>query len=414
MENKFLLQINRIKLQDYVQHGIIAPDKYLGDELQKDIQSRNSDFLVMSSGYFEELSVQEILLELILTPDEINNKLHIIDDCKFFSIPLPITRIKKIYAQDKNVIHHILINLANSEKGYFPKERFDVFIKNGENLFEQKSYTPINEAITIDDFHDKLVAFDKRMGMFAFMKNTNIYYSDDRNIISNYSEHYFDALSFLLEKRLTHNSFNELDILKKNTKFKNLLLSDKQIDKEFIEDISKDIEDIKHKEIFLQLISPNGIRKTLPLLLDFSEDGSVYYLIGLVYYFRQKDSNKKDNFKLDIKSIIPYEVAEISLAVLGLYLGYSNIRANEIIDFKNKSFKKIFSNKFNMKFQMDTKLDYVTIETLYGYSFYKKKGYKFKYLEYPKSQKPFLEVKRKEILCAEYIKIEYKKGLFDD
>ncbi len=413
MDERYLLQINRIKLQDYVQHGIIAPDKYLGDELERDIQTRNSDFLVMSSGYFEELNEQQLLVELILTQEELA-QLHKINDCSFLSVLLPITRIKKIYAYDIDVISYILINLTNSEKGYLQRERFDVFWKDEEILFEKKLYSPLDKNISIDDFSEKLISFDKRMGMVAFMKNTNIYYSDDRDVISNYSEHYFEALSFLISNMLESNGFKQLDILNKNQKFKTLLFSDTQMKKEFIEDIAKDIkDDMKLQETFLQLLTPNGIRKTLSLLLQFGENGLLYYLIGLVYYFRQKDSNKKDNFKIDIKSLIPYENAEISLAILGLYLGYSNIRSEELFELKNKSFKKIFGDKFHMKFRMDSKLDYITIESLFNYSFYNKKGYEFEYLEYPKAPKPSIEAIRNIVHDVEYIRVYYKQGLTD-
>lgn len=417
MQNKYLLQINRIKLQDYVQYGIIAPDKYLGDELQKDIQSKNRNLLVLSSGYFEKIDESQIFLELILTQDEIN-KLCIIGDCNFLHIPLPITRIRKIYAQDQEVIKHILINLLNSEKGYLQKERFDVFEKNKEIVLEQKEYSSYDKEGTAEDFSDKLVAFDKRMGMFAFMKNASIYYSDDRGLISNYSEHYFEALSFLLD--LNSKRFKELDILNQNNDFKKLLFSKNQMDAKFLEDVAQSITDLKIKETFLQLLQPNSIRKTLPLLLQLGESGLVYYLIALVYYFRQKDSNKKDNFKIDIKSLIPYEIAEVSLAILGLYLGYSNIRSEELFELKNKNFKKIFGNKFHMKFKLDSKLDYITIETLYMYSFYKKRGYEFEYLDYPNTPKAIKIRKNKSIEIVkdikfgrEVIKIKHNKGLFD-
>ena len=67
---KFLLQIHRIKLQDYIQCGLIVADKYLGDEIEKDIQSINPDYLVLSNGYIDDLDEYQILLELILTADE--------------------------------------------------------------------------------------------------------------------------------------------------------------------------------------------------------------------------------------------------------------------------------------------------------------------------------------------------------
>ena len=37
----YLLQINRIKLQDYIKCGLIVPDKYLDENKETDIQSKN-------------------------------------------------------------------------------------------------------------------------------------------------------------------------------------------------------------------------------------------------------------------------------------------------------------------------------------------------------------------------------------
>jgi hypothetical protein len=39
-----------------------------------------------------------------------------------------------------------------------------------------------------NDYSIKMRIFDKKLGMFSFMKNTNIYYTNDTGIISNYSD----------------------------------------------------------------------------------------------------------------------------------------------------------------------------------------------------------------------------------
>jgi type II restriction/modification system DNA methylase subunit YeeA len=52
----------------------------------------------------------------------------------------------------------------------------------------------------------------------------------------------------------------------------------------------------------------------MPLLLE--KKAIFYYLICLVYYFRQKDSNKKDNFKIEIRNLIPENMVENSLGKL--------------------------------------------------------------------------------------------------
>ena len=406
----YLLQINRIKLQDYIQRGLIVPDKYLDENKEIDIQSKNPNFLVVSDGYIKKLDEYQILLELIITDDE-KKRLHEMDGIYYFDFPLPITRIKKVYVQNQEIKKHIDVQIQNGENGFLPKNLFSVFGSIKPKL-KQREYKPLQNDVVIDDFEEQIRVFDKRMGMFAFMKNSEVYYCDDVSKIANYSERYFSTLSKLLEKPLDDKIFEELNILKQNEEFKKLLYSTAQIDKEFIINESLKIEDSELKSIFLEMISPTGTRKALKSLLEKKDIER--YLIGLVYYFRQKDSNKKDNFKIDIKNLIPYKVAEISLAVLGIYFGYTILRSEEKIEIKDKYFKKLLKkDKLNMKFTLENKLDYMTIETIYNYCFKDKiKGYEYEYLSYPSKLKPIkislnknYDTKIDSYFDTEYIKI---------
>ena len=335
---RYLLQIHRIKLQDYIKCGLIVPDKYLDENKEIDIQSKNPNFLIVSDGYIKKLDEYQILLELIIT-DEEKQDFKTIGDVNYFDFPLPITRIKKVYVQSEKVKKHIEIQIQNGENGFLPKNLFYVYLKNDIPIFEQREYKSLEDNIIINEFEKQIRVFDKRMGMFAFMKNSEIYYCDDTQKVANYSKHYFSTLSKLLKKPLDNKIFKELDVLKQNEEFKKLLYSNNQIDKEFIIQEAQKIDDSEIKDIFLEMTSPTGTRKALKNLLENND--LEHYLIGLVYYFRQKDSNKKDNFKIDIKSLIPYEVAEISLAILGIYFGYSILRAEEKIEIKDKYFKKL-------------------------------------------------------------------------
>ena len=403
---KKLLQIHRIKLQDYIQSALIAADKYLGDEVEKDIQSKNPDFLVLSDGYFKELDEHQILLELILT-DEENEKLIKVDDIYYMDFPLPITRIKKIYVQDEDIKKHIIINVDNSEKGFSPERLFDTFSKDDVKLFEKKDYSELSKTITKSDFIYEITLFNKRLGMFSFMKNTNIYYSNDTGIISNYSNNYLLTLKDYLSKDKDKSEL--LNILKENNDFKVFLYTNNQMDKDFIETVYNKIEDMEIKEIFSKVLEPNNILKTLPLLLE--KEAYVYYFICLVYYFRQKDSNKKDNFKQEIKNLIPKEIAETALAILGIYFGYKILRANEKIELNDKIYKEIFGSLFNIKFKLDSKLDYITIESLYQRSFQMKSELSFEYLEYPESKNDYIEFKDSDKFKQNY---NYEEEIFFD
>lgn len=404
---KFLLQIHRIKLQDYIQGALIAPDRYLGDEIEKDIQSINPDYLVLSNGYIDELDEYQILLELILTDTE-KKKLQKIDDIYYMDFPVPLTRIKKIYVQDEDIKNHIIVNIQTSEKGFLPDRLFDVFLKNDENIFNKKGYIDLKSDIKRNNYSTQIRLFDKRLGMYSFMKNTNIYYTNDTGIISNYSNNFLSTFKECLDDKL--DSSKLLAVLKENDKFRTLLYSNEQINKEFIEEICNEIEDLEIKEIFSKILEPNSILKTLPLLLE--KNAYIYYFISLVYYFRQKDSNKKDNFKIEIKNIIPENVAETALAILGIYFGYKILRANEKIELNDEMYNQIFGDIFNLKFKLDIKFDYIVLETLYLRSFYKELGRDFEYLEYPQSIKNDISFTNEEDFKQNY-KYEELETCFD-
>lgn len=420
----YLLQTNRIKLQDYIQCGLIAPDRYLGDECEIDVQSKNSDVLVVSDGYIDELNEEQILIELILTEDE-KFSISKTENICYFDFPLPITRIKKVYTQSRDISKWIIKNIKNSEKGFLPDRLFDVFKKRNKIIFDKREYSNIEINQNKMDYSKQIRYFDKRLGIFSFVKNINMYYVDHNDYIANYSDNYFSMLSTFFEEKIVDGSFNGLDVLNENGKFKEILYSSNQIDKDLIQTILEDIEDLDIKEIFGQLLMPNSVRKTLLLLLE--KEQYLYYYIGLVYYFRQKNSNRKDSFKQDIESLIPYKLAEVSLSILGIYIGYTNLRASEQITLNDSNFKKIFGNSSNIKFKLDSKLDYIVIETIYRYcfdqNFKAKNGNEFNYLIYPAKQKflklpinknfkEWYEVTQFEYFEAQYLKI--KKHSFNE
>lgn len=390
MFERYLLQTHRIKLQDYVQCGLVAPDIYLGDEIEKDIQSNTPYCLILSDGYIEELDESQILIELILTEDE-KASLHICKDVCYLASPLPITRIKKVYVYDKASISHIVTTLQTSEKGFLPENIFEYYTQKKQCIFSPKSYCPAPEILQITDFSDQISSFDKRMGMFAYMKNAKAYYCNDTGVIANYSEKYFKILSTLFD-----NNFKDgPTILNQNLSFKELLYSKEQIDESFIETIAQSIEDNEIKELFLKILEPNSTRKILPLLLE--KNAELYYFIALVFYVRHKDSNRKDSIKINIKDIIPEPLAEKALAILGIYFGYRSLRAAENIEIHDSYFAKLFGKTWHMKFKLDTKLDYMTIESIYRHSFKDKNDARtFDYLYYPNRKKPMQKPNDKE------------------
>ena len=382
----YYMQVHMIKLQEYVMRALITPDIYMGRDVEIDIQSKHKDKLLLSHGYIENLDEYQVLIEIILT-DEEKARLIKLGDLYFYDLPLPISRIKKIYTQDKAAKTKLLKELKNFEAGYMPDNIIDFFKKRTKILstFKKIDYPScdFNDDIVINQ-SENIKAFDKMLGMLAFIKNTNIYYSEEQGLFSNYSNNYFAILSkfnIFIESQET----NVLKDIKENKSFFDAIYSDKLIDDDFLLDIVNNSDDSELKDIFKDLIDGHLAKYKA---LEALRDKGIYFYICLLYIHKQKDSNIKDNFKSNIVDTIPYDKAELALAFLGLYYGYTTLRASEEIGFQDKYFKNILGTRINMKFQLDSKLDLITIESIYKYSFYEKeKGNEFTYLEFPKKKK---------------------------
>ncbi len=408
--DRFLLQVNRIKLTDYIACGLIVPDKYLGDEIEHDTQSKNPNLLAFSNGYIDTFDEQQILIEVIFTESE-KERLQHVGNMYYYAMPLPLTRIKKIYIKDNKVKKHILKTLETGDIGFLPVKLFEIYKKK---YFHTIQYAPFEEELK-NDYSKNIRYYNGRMGMFSFMKNVGIYYSNDTGIISNYTQGYFLALSAFLNEQAEKQPLEFLSILKVHQEFRKFLYSDQQMSKSFIEDEIDKIEDEETKNIFKQLLLPNQIRKTLEALAE--KKAWYYYCMGLIYYFRDKTANKKDNFKVDIASLIPQEIAETAFAILGIYLGYSSLRANENFELQDKYYKKIFGSRFSIKNELASKLDYVLMESIYQICFYEHAKIDVpSYLEYPTAAnklslpkdskfKVWYTVKQKEYFNVSCVKI---------
>jgi len=417
MLHSFYLQIHKIKLQDYISKGIIVPDIYLGESAEKDAQSKNQLCLTLSKGYIKRLDEAQVLIEVILT-DEEKESLHENGSIYYYDLPIPINRTKQIYVQDKQAKTNILKEIEIYESGYLPEKLF-VYFKKGKKILFKECFETMNvEYKNSEDLKQKIVKYDKIMGMFAFMKNAHSYYFDERKTYANYSKNYFDVLS-KFGSDPSEKSIDFFKVLKENRDFFDLVYSEDTMSDEFINSLIDTIEDEETISIFKDLLyKPNASRECLKRLKDKKE---IYFYICLVYIHKQKDSNKKEYFKEDIAQEIPYEKIEYALAFLGLYYGYSDLSRSEEIQIDDTYMQKILrNNEINIKLKMDSKLDCVVIESIFNYVFHDDKNIQYdcsshlfakkQNLKMPldKNFKIFYEVEKKDILGTPYFKIRKK------
>jgi hypothetical protein len=317
-----------------------------------------------------------------LTDDEkeclkkINNEVYSLDK------PLPITRIKNIYVLNRKVdSKNIQKSLKDYNMGYISEKLFESFPK-GNKKFIQYSLGAHGEYEVLD--HSKSVLeYDKMMGFFASIKNTNFYYTNKNNIYQNYSDHYFnfyvpDAVGATDKKIINTTQWIKENFFYRSDIGKKLILqlnSTDYIDEEFltiiIDMIGNSNSEVKNK---LEILRDDPLEKKEILYFFKEYQEPIYYYISLLFIYGKKGSHDKYAFKENILQEVPYDKAENTLALFGLYYGYTSLPASEKIDIEDKEFKKIVKDdKFNIKFKLDSQLDYLLVESIYQYTFNNKK-----------------------------------------
>lgn len=358
MENKYYLHISSVNLSHYFSCACIKPSKYFNTR-SEDIQSCFPDYLLLSNE--KRSANSDCSIELILTKDEVNKLLPSKSNVNFYflAIPLPITRVSSVYFETEELKDKIstLINLSTA---FIPK--------NIPKIFQNEKITETDKIVltTKDktpDYSEQLKHYNSILGGFAIMKLA-------REPYMNFSDNYFSTLAFfnsVIQDELSksrkissiyHDVFTGKDSFKSLKPF---------LEKEITEDDLNSIAKNENQKIKKDVITG---------LIDYNSLNTATYIISILYSFGVGDEGRKskvdglilNNFH---NNNIKTDKAEVIALCYGLNRGYS-----------------IFSNKYRnesneqlVKFELNSKLDYYTIESLFQYAFNSIKSNTFQYLD---------------------------------
>lgn len=355
METKYYLPINERSLAHYFSRACIVPSKYLQNK-PTDIQDNFGDFLLLTTHF----GIRDIncLLEITLTKEE---QEELIDEKNGFFLyqkPLPISRIRKIFFNNEETKRNTITNISIST-AFVPQNIIEV------SNFANKELSPISKPLDIHlfDWGNDIDKFNRFLGGFSLMKLSGEEYM-------NYSENYFSTLSFFnskIENELekANRKVNNLyfDIFIGNAYFKALYpILNKKIN-------DNDLENIANAEG--QKIEKDKISRIVDL--DNLDKGS--YIVAVLNTYGTGDEGKKkkiddlifSNFKLGIKQ----DKSEVVALCYGFNRGYSS--------FPNKY--ELGNKRKDVKFKLNSQLDYYTIESIYQQVFNKKKSNELPYID---------------------------------
>lgn len=384
MEKKYYLPISSTSLAHYFGSACIKPSKYF-DNKQKDLQDKFSNFLLVTT----HLGTQETdcCLELVFTKQEIDDLIDIKNGFYFYEKPLPITRIRKIYFLNKERKEQTITNI-NMSTAFVPDDLIEVI-----NAFDN-SQIDIKEPQDIEVFsYDKQIKnFNSFLGGLALMRLAGEEYM-------NYSENYFATLSFF-NSTIQQDLENSKIVI--NPVYRGAFTGESGFQK-IIPYLNKvidenDINNIAHEEN--QVIKKDKITRVIDLN---SLDKWTYTVAVLNTYGVGNESKKRkidelilSNFKSDIK----LGKSEGIALCYGINRGYSAFSNRYILG----------QNEKVVKFQLNSQLDYYTIESLFQYVFNHSKSNEFPYLDWCPKQKWSKISKKTDYKILDVVVIGKKKA----
>lgn len=339
----YYLPINSTSLAHYFVCACVKPAKYFENKPQ-DLQDRFRNALLLSS----ELGTNDTdcCIELVLTKDEESSLVPCGREFFLFPTPLPISRVKAIHFRAQRQLEQTLSNI-NMSAAFIPHSlakvaRFSDAVIDVVNVTDK----PVDK-----DYSEQLVIFDRILGALALMKTAKEPYM-------NYSENYASTLSFF-------NTLVRNDLEKQgrqiNEKFFGLFSRSGNFVK-FIPYLEKKIT----KEDLDQIAAENNqrIERSYTKAINYDKLSGITYAFAILQSYgvggeaatKKIDALISNNFE---------ELKDGKAEGIALYYGY------------NRGYS-VFSNCYgtqeigrqNVKYLLESQLDYYTIESVYQFAFY--------------------------------------------
>lgn len=356
MEKTYYLPISSASLAHYFGAGYIAPSIYFPNK-PNNIQDKARNKLIL----VEHLGVKDsdCCIEIIITEGEKKDLQKVQDKVFLYAKPLPISRVKSVIFSNAKQKDLTVTNIELST-AFIPNQIIKVEKNFGDFNLANVAFKVDN---SIKNFKEQLQLLNRLLGCFSLMKFGGEDYM-------NYSQNYFSTLSFF-NKVIE----DELSVAKRKV---NPLYHDVFIGQASFKSLNKYLYKTTAEEDLVEIANIEKlliIKDKITKIVDLSNLEKASFIVAVLNTYGVGSEAKKkkvDGLILsNFKSEISPEKSEVVSLCYGLNRGYSVF---------NNTYKSGNKRK-DVKFKLNTQLDYYTIESLYQYAFNKTKSGAFPYLD---------------------------------
>lgn len=393
MHKTYFIPIKSSSLAFYYSRGLILPTKYY-ENRPPDIQDKQENTILLSTQKW--ISNCDCSVEVVLTEDEVKELININEIFFQFKKPLPISRICKIYFTNKKQMDTTIWNV-NYGSAFIPMEIVKIEDTTDSIIADNILKDDKLKEKKIWEFEKKISRFNAALGGFAFMKA-----SSEEGF--EYPYNYFSTLS-LFNKQIDEQVTSAMKSLKLDfsKKYQGLFNVDDILWGKLQAYIYKNLDIKELKEIAekenLSIQSKFGI-----VNLDSIVTNSYVYDLAVLFTYGEGKSKSTEDFLGFLKnSNLDLDKREELSLIFGLNSGYAKLRNR----YKNGDYF------IDIKFKLDSQLDYYIIESLYQYYFNNvKENYSFSYIDkfcFVREENELIEFNSYRILDR-LIKVHKKKA----
>ncbi|WP_406826413.1 SAP domain-containing protein [Pedobacter sp. KACC 23697] len=397
------IHLKASNISHYFNAGIIYPlvleesEIYIKENRKKDIFTLFPNNILLSPGPVNSFLDDDALLDIL--SDEI--ELIEIPGTPLLrsETPIPLSRIKGIVFNSA-AARSTFISSAKTFPDFFVEEKICFVSTRLASITIDMDNVKIGENAKIDQWHDIMDRYDKLLGMFAFMKNSGVFFSDRESIFEEYTHNYLAALS-VVNAAVVPKSTRDIGLYKyiifpgeiELTTVQRLLFQ--RILKAIYENVDLDIdfaitilnaalaselstiEEQKELGIIIELFE--RLQEKQISYKDVAFHGAIsknYPVLALLFLSRFPNKSRqhtdkqavRNNF-LDNNSPLSKSVSEFLLSVLGLYYGYKTmIKEDTNINLVDPFFASVSQKYQSIKFRLTSFIDRFVMESAYWFA----------------------------------------------
>ncbi|GMU86902.1 MAG: hypothetical protein AMXMBFR48_21430 [Ignavibacteriales bacterium] len=343
----YFVPCNTTALSHFFNKGLIVPSIILNNK-PRDIQNDFPDYLLLSS--FKWVKDCNAAIEIVLTEEETTMLTQINEGFFLLSVALPISRVKKVWFLEQEQLETTLWNINNGA-GFLNKSLAVTDSLKNNKVYEFEFSSELSLPVKADISH-KVKLFDQLLGSLAIMRIAG---GTDYNFSYNYIftlSHFNSVVQQELQSAIENDT-------KFSTRFIDFVTNKHtgwEILYRYFQNPMTDEEIINlAKREKITIIKQYG-----SLLLDgIPTDSVVFYLVLLKIHGIGGVKGEDDLLSLLLSSKTYLENREEALFLLGYHLGYSKLFNGY----------KVSGTYYPVKYDLISKLNYYTIETIYQYVF---------------------------------------------